>query len=135
MAASDKPFHNQRTLDIVFAVSNILMLLSVVWMFVQDYNREFKVEQRTFRDVEVAIAQPRGGGSPAPVRGGVSRLHVQYLTQIAVRPPTFVVFTAGGKPGLHFSYERHLQNRLREEFDFFATPLRIFERHKQRAKR
>lgn len=84
---------------------------------------------------EVAIAQPRGGGSPAPVRGGVSRLHVQYLTQIAVRPPTFVVFTAGGKPGLHFSYERHLQNRLREEFDFFATPLRIVERHKKRGKR
>lgn len=84
---------------------------------------------------EEAIAQPRGGSSPAPVRGGVSRLHVQYLTQIAVRPPTFVVFTAGGKPGLHFSYERHLQNRLREEFDFFATPLRIVERHKKRGKR
>lgn len=82
-----------------------------------------------------AIAQPRGGATPAPVRGGVSRLHVQYLTQIAVRPPTFVVFTAGGKPGLHFSYERHLQNRLREEFDFFATPLRIVERHKKRRNR
>ncbi|MBA3255514.1 MAG: ribosome biogenesis GTPase Der [Pyrinomonadaceae bacterium] len=84
---------------------------------------------------EEAIAQPRGGGSPAPVPGGVSRLHIQYLTQISVRPPTFVVFTAGGKPGLHFSYERHVQNRLREEFDFFATPLRIFERHKKRGKR
>ena len=84
---------------------------------------------------ERAIAQPRGGATPAPVRGGVSRLHVQYLTQIAVRPPTFVVFTAGGKPGLHFSYERHVQNRLREEFDFFATPLRLVERHKKRAKR
>ena len=84
---------------------------------------------------ERAIAQPRGGATPAPVRGGVSRLHVQYLTQVGVRPPTFVVFTAGGKPGLHFSYERHLQNRLREEFDFFATPLRIVERHKKRASR
>ena len=81
------------------------------------------------------IAQPRGGVSPAPVKGGVSRLHVQYLTQIGVRPPTFVVFTAGGKPGLHFSYERYLQNRLREEFDFFATPLRIIERHKKSGKR
>jgi cbb3-type cytochrome oxidase cytochrome c subunit len=57
MAASDKPFHNQRTLDIVYAVSNILMLLSVIWMFVQDYNREYKTEQRAFREVEVAIAQ------------------------------------------------------------------------------
>ncbi len=80
---------------------------------------------------EREIAQPRGGATPAPVKGGVSRLHVQYITQVGVRPPTFVVFTAGGKAGLHFSYERHLQNRLREEFDFFATPLRIVERHKK----
>ena len=84
---------------------------------------------------ERAIAQPRGSIAPAPVKGGVSRLHVQYLTQVGIRPPTFVVFTAGGRPGLHFSYERHLQNRLREEFDFFGTPLRIIERHKKRGKR
>jgi len=80
---------------------------------------------------ERAVSQPRGGGAPAPVKGGVSRLHIQYMTQAGVRPPTFVVFTAGGRPGLHFSYERYLQNRLREEFDFFATPLRIVERHRK----
>src|SRR5437879_5512040 len=57
MAATDKPFNNQRTLDIVFGVSNILMLLSIVWMFSQDHFREYKVEQRFFREVEVAIAQ------------------------------------------------------------------------------
>lgn len=68
----------------------------------------------------------------APVKGGQSRLHVQYVTQAGVRPPTFIVFTAGGKPGIHFSFERFLQNRLREEFDFFATPLRIVERHKKK---
>ena len=84
---------------------------------------------------EQAVSQPRGGSAPAPVKGGVSRLHVQYMTQAGVRPPTFVLFTAGGKSGLHFSYLRYLQNRLREEFDFFATPLRIVEKHKQRKKR
>lgn len=83
---------------------------------------------------ESAIEPPRGSVAPAPGRG-VSRLHVQYITQVGVRPPTFVVFTAGGRPGLHFSYERHVQNRLREEFDFFATPLRIVERHKKRGQR
>lgn len=83
---------------------------------------------------ESAIAQPRGSAAPAPAKGGVSRLRVQYLTQVGVRPPRFVVFTAGGKPGLHFSYERYLQNRLREQFDFFATPLRIIERHKKSRK-
>jgi GTPase len=80
---------------------------------------------------ERAVAQPRGGGAPSPGRGGYSRLKVQYLTQVGVRPPTFVVFTAGGKPGMHFSYERYLLNRLREEFDFFAAPLRIVEKHKK----
>ena len=83
---------------------------------------------------EKAIAQPRGKVAPAPAKGGLSRLRVQYLTQISVRPPTFVVFTAGGKPGLHFSYQRYLQNRLREEFDFFATPLRLIEKHKKKRK-
>ena len=80
---------------------------------------------------ERAIAQPRGGTAPSPAKGGFSRLRVQYLTQAGIRPPTFVVFTSGGKPGLHFSYERYLLNRLREEFDFFATPLRIVEKHKK----
>ena len=80
---------------------------------------------------ESAVSQPRGGGAPAPVKGGVSRLHVLYMTQVSVRPPTFVLFTAGGKAGLHFSYERYLQNRLREEFDFFGTPLRIIQRHRK----
>jgi GTP-binding protein len=81
---------------------------------------------------ERAVAQPRGGTAPSPGKSGYSRLKVQYLTQVGVRPPTFVVFTSGGKPGLHFSYERYLLNRLREEFDFFATPLRIIEKHKRK---
>jgi GTP-binding protein len=73
----------------------------------------------------------RSGITPAKTHKG-SRLHVQYITQIGVRPPTFVLFTSGGKAGLHFSFLRHLENRLREEFDFFATPIRIVERHKTR---
>jgi GTP-binding protein len=84
---------------------------------------------------ERVMASGRAPTSPAPVRGGQSRLHVQYLTQIGVRPPAFVVFTAGGRAGLHFSFERFLQNRLREEFDFFATPLRIIERHRKDRKK
>ena len=83
---------------------------------------------------ERVVASPRAPSAPAPVKGGRSRLHVQYVTQIGVRPPRFVVFTAGGRRGLHFSYERYLQNRLREEFDFFATPLRIVERHRSERK-
>ncbi len=55
MAATDQPYRNQKALDVVFAVSNILLLVSMIWMFVQDYNREWKGEQRAFRDVEAAM--------------------------------------------------------------------------------
>jgi len=97
--------------------------------------RNFRIPTSRLNDFfEKAIAQPRGGTAPAPAKGGISRLKVQYLTQVGVRPPTFVVFTAGGKQGLHFSYERYLQNQLRKEFEFFATPLRVVEKHKKRKK-
>ena len=52
MAATDKTYRSQKTLDIVFAVSCILMLVSVIWMLVADYNREYKNAGRLFRDVE-----------------------------------------------------------------------------------
>lgn len=85
---------------------------------------------------EESISQPRGGTAPAPVKGGVSRLKVQYITQGGMRPPLFVLFTSGGsKAGLHFSYLRYIENRLREAFGFFATPIRIKERHKGTKKR
>src|SRR5262245_556002 len=57
MAATDKPYRSQRALDIVFGVSCVLMLLTTLWMFAQDYNRDFKAVQRTFRDVEAAVAE------------------------------------------------------------------------------
>lgn len=79
---------------------------------------------------EENISQPKGGTAPAPVKGGISRLKVQYITQSGLRPPLFVLFTSGGKGGLHFSYLRYVENRLREEFDFFATPIRLKEKHK-----
>ena len=85
---------------------------------------------------EENIAQPRGGTAPAPVKGGVSRLKVQYLTQGGIRPPLFVLFTSGGsKAGLHFSYLRYIENRLRDEFGFFATPIRLKEKHKTKPKK
>ena len=86
------------------------------------------------RFFEENVRQPKGGSAPAPVSGGVSRLKVQFIAQAGIRPPLFILFTSGGKPGLHFSYSRYIENRLREEFDFFATPLRLVERHKKKNK-
>lgn len=59
-------------------------------------------------------------------------LKVLYLTQAGTRPPTFILFTSGKKTKIHFSYERYLINRLRESFDFFATPIRIIQRNRAR---
>jgi GTP-binding protein len=96
--------------------------------------RRTRIATSRLNDFFEREVKQRSGITPAKTHGG-SRLHVQYLTQIGIRPPTFVVFTSGGKAGLHFSFLRHLENRLREEFDFFATPIRIVERHKSRKRR
>ena len=90
---------------------------------------------RLNRFFEDAVLQPKGGTAPAPVKGGVSRLKVQFITQAGVRPPLFILFTSGGKAGLHFSYLRYIENRLREEFGFFATPIKLVERHKTKKKK
>jgi mono/diheme cytochrome c family protein len=57
MAATDQHYRHQKTLDIVFAVSCVLMLVSVIWMFAQDYYRDFKQVQRKFRDVDEALTE------------------------------------------------------------------------------
>jgi len=59
-------------------------------------------------------------------------LKVKYLTQVSVRPPTFVLFTGGGDQ-LHFSTERYVVNQLRQRFKFPGTP--IFVRTRTKSKR
>lgn len=88
------------------------------------------------RFFEENVSQPKGGTAPAPVKGGFSRLKVQFITQGGLRPPLFILFTSGGShAGLHFSYLRYIENRLREEFEYFATPIRLKERHKSKNKK
>lgn len=58
-------------------------------------------------------------------------IRIQYLTQAAVAPPTFVVFT--NRPGkLHFSYQRFLENQIRRAFGFEGTPIWIKTRGKEK---
>src|SRR5262245_18602105 len=69
MAATDQTYRHQKALDIVFAVSSIAMLVAVIGMFVQDYNRPWKAEQREFRDVEPALfARPAVQELPDPAK-------------------------------------------------------------------
>jgi GTP-binding protein len=54
---------------------------------------------------------------------------ISYSTQVSVKPPTFLFFVREPK-AIHFSYERYLANRIREDFDFGHVPLRIIFRKK-----
>jgi len=96
-----------------------------------DKARRKRIATSKLNDFFEREVRHKAGITPAKTHGG-SRLHVKYITQIGVRPPTFVLFTSGGKAGLHFSFLRHLENRLREEFDLFAKPIRLIERHKSK---
>ncbi len=67
--------------------------------------------------------------TPPPSHQG-QKLKIYYATQVAIAPPTFVIFVNDPKL-LHFSYQRYLENRLREAFIFEGTPIRILARIKE----
>jgi len=64
-----------------------------------------------------------------PASPGRREVRIMYAAQTAVAPPTFVFFT-NVATSFHFSYERFLQNRLRDEFGFLGTPIRIHVRRR-----
>lgn len=57
------------------------------------------------------------------------RLRLYYITQVAVKPPTFVIFV-NSKELMHFSYTRYIENQIRETFGFKGTPLRFIIRER-----
>lgn len=58
------------------------------------------------------------------------RLKIFYTTQVAVKPPTFVIFV-NSKELMHFSYLRYLENKIREAFGFEGTPLKFYVRERK----
>ncbi len=58
------------------------------------------------------------------------RVKYYYITQVGVKPPTFVVFV-NYPDGVHFSYIRYIENNLREAFGFRGTPVRIFAKRRR----
>ena len=57
------------------------------------------------------------------------RLKIYYMTQVAVKPPTFVAFV-NDKELMHFSYTRYLENQIRSAFGFKGTPLKFIIRER-----
>lgn len=70
----------------------------------------------------VALQQP-------PTDKG-KRLKLYYITQAAVKPPTFVIFV-NDKELMHFSYTRYIENKIREAFGFQGTPLKFIIRERK----
>lgn len=67
--------------------------------------------------------------NPPPTEKG-QRLKILYATQVKIKPPTFVIFV--NEPEImHFSYQRYLENKLREAFGFEGTPLQMIIRGKK----
>lgn len=58
------------------------------------------------------------------------RLRLYYITQVSVKPPTFVIFV-NDKELMHFSYTRYLENQIREAFGFRGTPLKFIIRERK----
>ena len=61
------------------------------------------------------------------------RLRLYYITQVGVKPPTFVIFV-NDKELMHFSYTRYIENQIREAFGFKGTPLRFIIRERKENK-
>ena len=58
------------------------------------------------------------------------KLRIYYMTEVSVKPPTFVIFV-NDKSLTHFSYTRYIENRIREAFGFRGTPLHFIIRERK----
>jgi GTP-binding protein len=85
-------------------------------------NHAKRVQTNVLNDVIMDVVAM----NPTPTDKG-TRLKIYYATQVAVKPPTFVIFVNDPEL-LHFSYERFLENRIRDAFGFEGTPIKIIAR-------
>ncbi|MBO4750630.1 MAG: ribosome biogenesis GTPase Der [Lachnospiraceae bacterium] len=91
-------------------------------------NHSMRVQTGVLNEImteAVAMQQP-------PTDKG-KRLNLYYITQVAVKPPTFVIFV-NDKELMHFSYTRYIENQIRETFGFRGTPLRFIIRERNEEK-
>jgi GTP-binding protein len=75
------------------------------------------------------LAEAVSRHQPPAVKGRRPRFY--YATQASIEPPTFVLFASDAR-SVHFSYQRFLENRIRDAFDFEGTPLRLIFRERTR---
>jgi GTP-binding protein len=90
--------------------------------------------QRRVRTTDLNKFIERVAAEHPPASPGKGQVRILYAAQTSVAPPTFVFFTNIATT-FHFSYQRYLENRLREEFGFEGTPIRIHVRARRRKNR
>ena len=87
-------------------------------------NRQRRIQSSTLNEIVVDAVSM----NPTPMDKG-KRLNIFYASQVAINPPTFVFFV--NYPELmHFSYERFLENRIRDSFNFEGTPIKLLARQR-----
>jgi GTP-binding protein len=109
----DSPIH------FVSALSGqrINKIMADVEMVSDEFNRKVSTA-----DLNKVLKDAEQNHQPPVYQG--KRVKFFYITQTAVRPPTFVVFVNKAE-GIHFSYERYLMNCMRQAFGFTACPIRL----------
>lgn len=98
-------------------------LFPAIFKAYESYNRTLKtaVLNEFLNDVTAMVP-------PKMVKTGTASFY--YITQVATKPPTFVIFVNNPKL-VHFSYKRYLENRLRELFEFTGTPIKLIFRKRE----
>ncbi len=98
----------------------VATIMGEVEKVAEEYQRKIPTGELN-RALETAMTS-----HPPPLfRGRPMKLY--YMTQVAAKPPSFVIFVSKAE-GIHFSYERYLHNKLRDAFGFKGTPIRLFFR-------
>ncbi|HAL10603.1 MAG TPA: ribosome biogenesis GTPase Der [Staphylococcus sp.] len=89
---------------------------------IADENHRKRVQSSTLNEVITdAVAM-----NPTPTDNG-RRLNIFYATQVAIQPPTFVIFVNDAEL-MHFSYKRFIENRIRDAFGYEGTPIHLISR-------
>ena len=88
-------------------------------------NQTLRIQTGVLNEI---LAEAVAMQQPPSDRG--KRLKIFYMTQVGVRPPTFVIFV-NDKELMHFSYVRYLENKIRESFGFHGTPLKFIIRERK----
>jgi GTP-binding protein len=94
-------------------------------------DRVAESRQQRVKTTELNKFIERVAAEHPPASPGKGQVRILYVAQTSVAPPTFVFFTNIATT-FHFSYQRYLENRLREEFGFEGTPIRIHVRARRR---